>query len=78
VSLELAVMDLEAGRTAEVKVLAGEMAAIFSAEGIERDALAALRLFWEAAAHERVTVAQAQELISRLEGRKPLRWVSRD
>jgi tetratricopeptide (TPR) repeat protein/transcriptional regulator with XRE-family HTH domain len=78
VSLELAVMDLEAGRTAEVKVLAREMASIFSAEGIERDALAALRLFWEAALHERATVAQAQELIGRLEGHKPLRWMNGD
>ncbi len=78
VSLELAVIDLAAGRTAEVKALAAAMLSIFSAEGIERDALAALRLFWEAALQETATVAQAQELIRRLENRAPLRSLDRD
>jgi tetratricopeptide (TPR) repeat protein/DNA-binding XRE family transcriptional regulator len=73
VSLELAVMDLAAGRTAEVKQLAGEMAWIFAAEGIERDVVAALRLFCEAALQERATVAEAQELLARFEQRGPLR-----
>ncbi len=74
-SLETAVIGLAAGRTAEVRTLAGEMAWIFTAEGIEPDTLAALRLFCEAARQETATPAQAHALLARLEPRGPLRWL---
>jgi hypothetical protein len=77
VSLELAAMDLEAGRTAEVKALAKEMAWILSTEGIEREALEALRLFCEAAAQEKATLAQVQQLLARLERPGGERWPGR-
>jgi hypothetical protein len=48
-ALDLAVLHLEAGRTAEVKELAEAMGGIFKAKGITREALAALSCFCEAA-----------------------------
>ncbi len=78
VSLEIAVIDLAAGRTAQVKALAGEMAWIFSSEGFERDALVALQLFCKAALRETVTLAQAQALIARLQKSQPPVWVGQD
>jgi tetratricopeptide (TPR) repeat protein len=59
VSLELAVLWLEVGRTAEVRELALEMAWIFKANGIAREALAALRLFCDAAAKDAATLELA-------------------
>src|SRR3954470_11733922 len=41
VSLELAVLSLESGRTGEVRQLAREMAPIFQAQGVQRETLAA-------------------------------------
>jgi transcriptional regulator with XRE-family HTH domain len=66
VSLELAVLSLEEGRTGEVKKLAREMAWIFQAQGVHREALAALRLFQEAAEQEAVTVEMARRLTAYL------------
>jgi tetratricopeptide (TPR) repeat protein len=54
-SLEVAVLYLEAGRTGEVKRLAEEMVWIFEAQGVHEEALAALRLFCEAAGREEAT-----------------------
>jgi tetratricopeptide (TPR) repeat protein len=59
VSLELAVLWLEGGRTAEVRELALEMAWIFKAKGIAREALAALRLFCDAAERDAATLELA-------------------
>ncbi len=56
VSLELAVLWLEAGRTAEVRELALEMAWIFKSKKIAREALAALRLFCDAAESDAATL----------------------
>jgi hypothetical protein len=42
-SLEVAVLYLEAGRTGEVRTLAEEMLWIFKAQGVHREALAALK-----------------------------------
>ncbi|HET9209538.1 MAG TPA: helix-turn-helix transcriptional regulator [Thermoanaerobaculia bacterium] len=56
VSLELAVLYLEVERTLEVKSLAKQMAPIFHTQGVHREALAALKLFWEAVEKEVVTV----------------------
>ena len=66
VGLELAVLHLEAGRTAEVRELAASMAWVLAQQDIEREALAALRLFCVAAQRERATVEQAQAALAAL------------
>jgi transcriptional regulator with XRE-family HTH domain len=66
-SLELAVLYLEDERTAEVKILARQMAPIFQAQGIHREALAALKLFREAAEREAVTLDLARRLVTYLQ-----------
>ncbi len=63
VSLELAVLLLEQGHTAEVRTLAEEMLRIFRTQKIEREALAALRLFCDAACQETATVDLARQLV---------------
>lgn len=65
-SLELAVLYLEEGRTAEVKRLAEEMYWIFKAQGVHQEALAALRLFCEAARKEEATTELARRLVAYL------------
>jgi tetratricopeptide (TPR) repeat protein len=65
-SLELAVLWLEVGRTAEVRGLAVGMAWIFEAQKIHREAMAALRLFTEAARQEAATVELARRAIAEL------------
>ncbi|HEX4963086.1 MAG TPA: helix-turn-helix transcriptional regulator [Thermoanaerobaculia bacterium] len=55
-SLELAVLLLEAGRTAAVRKLAAAMGWIFKAKGIQEEALATLKLFRDAAEQEEATV----------------------
>lgn len=67
-ALELAVLYLEEGRTGEVKELAREMAEIFKAQGIAREALAALTLFVEAAQKEKATVELVRRVIRKVEG----------
>ena len=61
-TMELAVLYQEEGRSAEVKELAVRLAWVFHAEGVEREALAALRLFCEAAREESLTVALARQI----------------
>jgi transcriptional regulator with XRE-family HTH domain len=63
VSLELALLLLEQGRTAEVSTLAGEMLWIFQSQGVEREALAAIRLFCDAAKRETATVELARQVV---------------
>jgi transcriptional regulator with XRE-family HTH domain len=65
-TLELAVLYLEKGRTSEVKTLAREMAPIFQAQGVHREALATLRLFCEAAERELATVELARKVVEYL------------
>jgi tetratricopeptide (TPR) repeat protein len=48
-TLNLAVLLLEEGRTAEARALAPEMLPIFESLGVDREALAAIRVFCEAA-----------------------------
>jgi transcriptional regulator with XRE-family HTH domain len=67
VSLELAILDLEDGRGAEVAALVEEMLRIFSAQRVDREALAALRLFSQAARAGTVTAETARRLLSSLE-----------
>jgi transcriptional regulator with XRE-family HTH domain len=66
-SLELAVLYLGEGRTGEVKTLAEEMRPVFQSQGVHREALAALRVFSEAAAREAVTLDLARRLVAYLE-----------
>ncbi len=63
VSLELALLLLEQGRTSEVRTLAAEMRWIFSSQGVHREAVAALRIFCEAARRETATVELARKVI---------------
>ena len=67
VSLEVAVLYLEAGRTREVKRLAEEMLWIFTAQGVHQETLAALKLFCEAARQESATVELARRVITEIE-----------
>jgi transcriptional regulator with XRE-family HTH domain len=66
-SLDLAVLWLKAGRTAEVRGLAVAMGKIFNAKEIDREALAALRLFCDAARQEAATVELARQVIQEIE-----------
>lgn len=62
VALDLAVIYLKQGRTAEVKKLAAEMVAIFRAQRVQQEALAAVLVFQKAADRERATIEQARRL----------------
>lgn len=62
VSLELALLYAEQGRTAELKKLAIEMVPIFSSRHIHREALAALSFLQQALTRERV----ATEIVARV------------
>lgn len=66
VTLELAVLQLEGGHTWEVKMLARQMAPIFQTQGVHREALAALKLFCEAAEKEAATVELARRVVQYL------------
>jgi tetratricopeptide (TPR) repeat protein len=69
-SLDLALLWLRAGRTTQVRELAIEMEAVFRAKKIHREALAALRLFCEAAKQETATVALVRRTIADVERAK--------
>jgi len=64
VTLDLAILYLEQGRTAEVRRLAEEMLPIFTSRRIHQHALAALVLFQRAADAETATVALVRDLTS--------------
>jgi tetratricopeptide (TPR) repeat protein len=66
-SLDLSMLWLKAGRTAKVRELAVAMGRIFNAKGIDREALAALRLFCDAARQESATVELARRTIAEIE-----------
>jgi tetratricopeptide (TPR) repeat protein/DNA-binding XRE family transcriptional regulator len=65
-SMELAALYLEGGWTVQIKALARQMAPIFRAQGVHREALAALRLFCQAADQEIATVEMARRLVEYL------------
>lgn len=67
VTLEMIVLDLEDGRTAEVKELAAEIAEVFAAQKVHREALAALLTLQRAAAVEAATVSLVREVAAVLE-----------
>jgi len=62
VSLDLTLLYLQEGRTAEVRRLAEEMVAAFETQEVHREALAALRLFQDAARSEEVTDSLVRDL----------------
>ena len=66
-SLDVAVLWLDRGRTAEVRELALGMAWIFQSKGIAREALASLTLFCEAARQEAATVELARKVSTEIE-----------
>lgn len=61
--LEEAALLLDEDRTAEVKTLARELTVVFEAKGVHREALAALRLFQEAAEREEATADLARRVL---------------
>jgi hypothetical protein len=63
VALEEAILLLENGRTAEVRIMAMEMRWIFEAQGVHQAALAALQLFCDAARQEKATVTLAHRVL---------------
>lgn len=67
VSLDLAVLYAEQGRTQELKKIAAEMVVIFSSRQIHREALAALSFFRQAVAAERASLDLLRQVASFLE-----------
>ena len=61
--LKEAALLLDEGRAAEVKALARELAVAFSSKRVHREALAALRLFQEAAEQEQATAGLARRVL---------------
>jgi tetratricopeptide (TPR) repeat protein len=62
VSLDLSLVLLRQGETAQVRVIADEMYAIFRGQRVHREALAALAVFCEAARQEAATVELTQKV----------------
>lgn len=67
VSLDLAALWLEQGRTREIQALLGETVAIFESRGIRREAIAALLMLREAIERERATAALVRTVASELQ-----------
>jgi tetratricopeptide (TPR) repeat protein len=67
VSLDLAMVFLEQGRTAELKQLAAEMIPLFESRDDHQKALAAFLLFQKAAEAEQVTLGLIREVASSVE-----------
>ena len=65
-SLELAILYLEENRLQAVKALAREMAPIFQSQGVHREAVAALKLFSDAALRETVTLELIQGVLAEI------------
>jgi len=66
-SLDLSVLWLQEGRTAEVREIAVAMEWIFKAKGIQRESLVALQLFRTAADRDAATVELARQVIAKIE-----------
>ncbi len=67
VTLDLTALHARAGAHAEVKALSLEMAGVFQAQDVPREALAALLFFRKAAERERATVKLTREIAAFLE-----------
>lgn len=63
VSMELALLLLEQDRVSEARTLSDQMKWIFTSRGVQQGALAALKLFYEAAQREAATVELARRVI---------------
>lgn len=63
VSLDLSLVHLEQGNTAAVRTIANEMFPIFRSQGIHREALAALRVFCEAAKQDAASVKLTRSVL---------------
>jgi transcriptional regulator with XRE-family HTH domain/tetratricopeptide (TPR) repeat protein len=66
-TLDLAVLLLEEGRTAEVRAVAPEAGPIFESLDVHREALAASRLFWQAVEQDTATAELGRRLLELLE-----------
>jgi tetratricopeptide (TPR) repeat protein len=66
VTLELVVLYLRESRTAEVRELSLQLAPVFHAQGVSREALATVRLFCDAVEKETITMEMAQRLLEDL------------
>lgn len=66
VSLDLALVHLEAGNTVEVRSLAVESVPLFASRGVHREVVMAWSLFREAAERDSVTLGLIQEVASRI------------
>jgi tetratricopeptide (TPR) repeat protein len=66
-SLDLARLKLEAGYTSEVRWLAVSLTGIFTSKKIHREALVALRLFYDAAMSDAATVELTRQVIADIE-----------
>jgi tetratricopeptide (TPR) repeat protein len=64
VSLDLAILYLRQERLVDVQTLAEEMLLIFQAQDVDREILAALRLFQEAARRQELTVEKVREIVA--------------
>jgi hypothetical protein len=64
--LEEAVLLLEDGRMAEVKVMARNLAEVFETKGVHRAALAALQLFQEVVERDEATAELARRILGYL------------
>jgi len=64
--LEESALLLEGGQVAEVKALARELAVVFQSQGVHREALAALKLFRDAAEQEQATAELARRVLGYL------------
>jgi transcriptional regulator with XRE-family HTH domain len=77
VSLDLALVYREEGRSMEIKALAGEILKIFEAQRVHREALAAVVLFRQAAEKEQITtdlVRRLQDYLSKARRNPELRF----
>ena len=66
VTLELAVLHLKEGRTAEVQELTRQLLPLFQAQKVSRKALATIKLFCEAVEKETITAEVAQGFLADL------------
>jgi tetratricopeptide (TPR) repeat protein len=66
VSLDLAILLWEQGRTEELKQLAAEVVVVFESREVQREAMAALLLFQQACIEERVTGELLRQIASQI------------
>ena len=70
-TLELAVLYLEDGRSAEVQTIAAELVPVFAAQQVARETLASVELFCKAVQQETVTAELARGCLEELRHKRP-------